>query len=203
MLVEHYPKSFFELPSQRVPLKRNIIADILKDKDFKVAPEMLAAGLDWYINHYFYDRAEGIIGSKRFDLNGHTVAVVTEREALAARKRYGEKAKLNAEREQANTPAANTTSNPVKVLNKMYADNQISDDVVKKQDAPPMHKNKMDKTAAIAAPEFATLNEVLANANAAVLAIPDPIMKAVVFKATLDMVIKKAEQVRTELSEGG
>jgi hypothetical protein len=43
MLCEHYPKCFSEEPKQRRPLKPDIAADIVRDDDFAVAPEMITA----------------------------------------------------------------------------------------------------------------------------------------------------------------
>jgi hypothetical protein len=57
------------------------------------------------------------------------------------------------------------------------------------------------KAAAAPAPEFAPLYEALAAANTVVVGISDPIMRAAVIKASLDVVIKKFQQVRLELGE--
>lgn len=48
-------------------------------------------------------------------------------------------------------------------------------------------------------PEFAPLHETLTAANAAVVGINDPAMRVAVAKTLLDIVIKKAQQVRSEL----
>jgi ProQ/FINO family len=48
MLCEHYPKCFFEEPRRRLPLKKNITTDIIKDGDFDVSPEMIGAAMEWY-----------------------------------------------------------------------------------------------------------------------------------------------------------
>jgi sRNA-binding protein len=190
MLCEHYPKCFSEEPKQRRPLKPDIAADIVRDDDFAVAPEMITAAVEWYQSHIGYDHAMTIAGSKRIDLNGREVGTVTEQEALFAKhKIYEFNEKRNEQR---------ALQSPVKVLGEMHARGQISDCAVKKLDAP------MSPTArtTAAAPEFAPLHETLAAANTAVVGISDPAMRAAVVKASLDVVIKKFQQVRSELADG-
>ncbi|WP_456827178.1 ProQ/FINO family protein [Bradyrhizobium sp. USDA 4518] len=65
---------------QRRPLKASIAADIARDDDFAVAPEMTAAAVAWYQSHVGYDYAMAVAGSKRIDLNGREVGAVTEQE---------------------------------------------------------------------------------------------------------------------------
>jgi len=128
MLCEHYPKCFFEEAKQRRPLKRDIAADIVRDDDFAVAPEMITAALDWYKSHVGYDYATTIAGSKRIDMHGREVGTVTEQEAMSAKKRIDE---FNEKRNE-----QRTVQSPVRVLGEMHARGQISDCAVKKLDAP-------------------------------------------------------------------
>lgn len=186
MLCDNYPKCFFENPRHRRPLKKDIAIDIIKDKNFNVAPEMIHAAIDWYKSHVGYQIALSTAGVKRIDLNGKDVGTITELEASFAQQEVG---RINKSiTEQRNT-------NPVEVLGKMHATGKITDDGVKKLDAIPR-----SKTASIA-PEFAQLQETFNSANAAVVGINDPAMRLAVAKATLDEVIKKAQQVKDGLAK--
>jgi sRNA-binding protein len=179
LLCKQYPKCFFDEPRMRRPLKQNIVADIKNDKDFDVTPEKIQPAVDWYMSHVGYDYAT-VAGAKRIDLDGNAAGTVTEPEALAALQRLDEFRKKKAE-----------VTNPVRTLIDDYG-------VIRKLETPPMlHRSK----AAAIAPEFATLYETLTAANAAVTGISDPAMRAVVAKTLLDMVINKAEHVRTELTQ--
>jgi sRNA-binding protein len=187
MLCEHYPKCFFEDPRQRRPLKQKIVTDIINDQDLDVSPELITAAVDWYKSNIGYEGfAMSIPGAKRINLDGEAVGTVTEPEAIAAQQRLDEYRREKNER---------VPQSPVAVLSKLHADHKITDDGVKKLDAPTPRTK-----AAAAAPEFTALYETLANANAAVIGISDPTMRAVVVKATLDVVIQKCQQVRAELA---
>jgi sRNA-binding protein len=170
MLCEQYPKCFFDEPRQRRPLKQNIVADLVKDPDFDVAPELIESAVNWYRSHIGYDYAVSTIGSKRIDLNGREVGTVTEAEALVARQGIADKGSAIARRY------------PVRVEN-----NQT-----KKLDAPPLSVRSK-------APEFTPLYEILGTANAVVVGIDDPVMRAAVARTSLDVIIKKFQQVRSEL----
>ena len=86
---------------------------------------------------------------------------------LAAEQRIGE---INQKR---NERAARAQS-PVDVLGAMHTSGRISDDAVRKLDATPRSKPMA------VAPEFAPLYETLTAANAAVVGISDPTIRAVV-----------------------
>jgi len=186
-LCDSYPKCFFEDPKQRRPLKPDIAADIIADPEFKVLPVMITAAIDWYMSHVGYRYATSFAGSKRIDLDGREVGTVTEQEALAAKQRIGE---INQKR---NERAAQAQS-PVNVLGAMHASGRISDDAVRKLDTTPRSKPMA------VAPEFASLYETLTAANAAVVGISDPTMRAVVAKVLLDEVIRKCQLMRSELN---
>jgi sRNA-binding protein len=180
MLCNTYPKSFFEDPRQRQPLKDNIAADIIADPELQVSPAMIAAAVEWYESHVSYDYVMSA-GSKRIDLDGRAVGTVTEQEARAARHRIDE---FNHRRNEL------AKSNPARVLREMHASGSISDDAMKKLDAAPRSKPLAVAT------EFAPLYETLTAANAAVVGISDPTLRVVVAKALLDEVIKRCEQQR-------
>src|SRR5262249_1167816 len=94
VLVEKDPQCFFDNPRQRRPLKKNIVADLEKD-GCPLAPELIAASVDWYQSHFGYQYALEV-GSKRLDLNGKEVGTVTALEQAAARKKIQEiQEKLN------------------------------------------------------------------------------------------------------------
>jgi hypothetical protein len=84
----------------------------------------------------------------------------------------------------------------------MYADHQISDDAVKKLDAPPLPRESKPTVppaaTVVPAPEFAKLYEILADANAVVVGISDSVMRDAIAKTLLDVVIQKFQRVRTE-----
>ncbi|SRR5713101_617637 len=158
LLANHYPKCFFEDQKRRLPLKLNILADIKKDTSFDHTPEQITAGVEWYITHIGYDYViSGAAGARRIDLDGREVGTVTEQEAWAAQQRVYDKNKDKNEAAAARGLEYVEGRNPIPVLNKMRADNQIPDDIVKKQDAPPMTHRA--KTTATVAPEFAPLYE--------------------------------------------
>jgi sRNA-binding protein len=153
MLVENYPKCFFDNPRQRRPLKKNIADDIIADKNFQVADELIVAALDWYESNIGYSYALANAGATRIDLNGNVANVVTPLEASKAQQIVNDFHKKKNEQ----------ASNPVEVLNRMHADGKISDDGVKQLDAIPTRTK-----AAQVAPEFTQLYETLTSANAAV-----------------------------------
>jgi len=159
-------------------LKQNIVADLVKDPDFDVAPELIESAVNWYKSHIGYDYAVSTIGSKRIDLNGREVGTVTEAEARAARQGISDK--------------GSAIANRVAPVREMHASNQIPDRAIKKLDAPPLSVRPK-------APEFAPLYDILGTANAAVVGIDDPVMRAAVARASLDVIIKKFQQVRSEL----
>jgi sRNA-binding protein len=78
MLTERYPSCFFKDPKLRRPLTKNIITDLQQD-GFPVSPELLTAGVDWYISQFGYQYALEA-GAKRIDLNGKAVGTVTQLE---------------------------------------------------------------------------------------------------------------------------
>ena len=173
MLSTHYPKCFFEEGRQRRPLKLGIATNIIADKDFDANPELIAAGVDWYISHISYQISLSVAGSKRIDLDGCEVGTVTEQEAIAAQQRANEIGKKLNERKAS-----------ISQIGLMH---------------PPTPTPTPRTKAAAIAPEFTALYEVLTAANAAVSGIADPTMRAVVLRPLLDHLIKTFQQVRAEL----
>jgi sRNA-binding protein len=129
MLAERYPKCFFEEPRQRLPLKKNILADLQND-GFPAAYELLSAAVDWYMSHFSYRYALEA-GAKRVDLNGREVGTVTELEHATAQKKIKEgKANLMEKGKR----------NATQTLQTLHATGRIFDDHLKKLDAPTIAK---------------------------------------------------------------
>ncbi len=219
MLCDNYPKCFFDNPRHRRPLKKDIAMDVIKDKNFDVEPELIHAGIDWYKSHIGYHIVCSTPGTKRVDLNGKIVGTISESEAIAAQQEV-ESINRSKLRPKPLVKSSSTIADPVEVVNKLYADGRIPDDAVKKLDATPMPKSKTTPApiapapiipaASVApgatevakiAPEFATVLETLNQASAAVLGITVPAMRLAVARATLDEVIKQAQQVKNELAK--
>ncbi|MGJ8668963.1 MAG: ProQ/FINO family protein [Oceanococcus sp.] len=82
-LIARYPKSFFDDPRQRKPLKIGVHKDILADDANELASYQLTSALRWYTGALGYqlsiqDKAE------RIDLNGEASGQVTAEDATAA-----------------------------------------------------------------------------------------------------------------------
>jgi sRNA-binding protein len=80
-LSEKFPKCFFEAPTQRRPLKRDIIVDL--EKRNVLDPDKLAPALDWYASHFAY-RYALVAGAERVDLDGRKAGTVTPQEQQEA-----------------------------------------------------------------------------------------------------------------------
>jgi hypothetical protein len=91
LLVKHYPGCFFEDPKLRRPLKKDITADLRGD-GFPAAPELIAAALDWYTQHFGYHYALQA-GVKRIGLDGKEVGTVTTLEEQKAKRYIAERKK--------------------------------------------------------------------------------------------------------------
>jgi sRNA-binding protein len=129
LLAERYPKCFFVDPRQRRPLKKNILADLQND-GFPAAYELISAAVDWYQSHFSYQYALEA-GTKRINLAGKEVGTVTAMEHLAAQKKIKEGKANLAEKDKRNA---------TQTLQTLYAYGRISDDHLKKLDAPMIAK---------------------------------------------------------------
>jgi sRNA-binding protein len=184
-LAKTYPKTFFEDAKLRLPLKKNILADLEAD-GFPVNHVMLAPAVDWYMSHVLY-QYKLIQGAKRVDLTGKEVGTVTEQEEVEARKTIAEN---NAQRK------AREQRDPVRTLQGLHAAGRIPDDQVKKLDAPPMTKSRTT-----IAPELMRLHEALVAANATLTNTSDRALCSAMAAAALGIVIKEAQRVIKELQE--
>jgi sRNA-binding protein len=82
-LAERFPKTFFEEPSLRRPLKLNILSDL--EQQNVLDHDKLEQTLTWYCGHYTYNYAL-TAGATRIDLDGNKAGTVTaaeQQEALA------------------------------------------------------------------------------------------------------------------------
>ena len=130
MLADRYPKCFFADPRMRRPLKKNIVADLQQD-GFPVAYELMTAAVGWYQTHFGYQHSIEA-GAKRINLNGEEVGTVTELEQLAAQKKIKDGKAVLTERK-----------NATQTLQTLHANGRISDDHLKKLDAPTMKEKAM------------------------------------------------------------
>jgi sRNA-binding protein len=126
-LVNKYPKCFFEDPRQRIPLKKNIAADLQMD-GFPAAYEVIVSAVEWYMSHFAYQYALQA-GAKRINLNGKEAGTVTQQEYLNSQKRIKEDQQKLTER---------NLGNPVKTMIALPSSGRISDDQMRKVDAPPI-----------------------------------------------------------------
>jgi hypothetical protein len=145
-----------------------------------------------YKSHIGYDHAT-IAGTRRVDLDGRAVSTVTLQEGLAAKKRIAEFHQMRNERNE------RLSQGPVSVLSQMHANGQVSDCGVKKLDAPPLPRPALSLSKR--APEFTSLYGMLATASATVVGIDDPSMRTAVAIASLDVMITKFQQRRSELGQ--
>jgi sRNA-binding protein len=178
MLCEAYPKTFFEDPRLRRPIKRNIAADLQED-GFAATYELVMAAVDWYQGHYGYLKSLQA-GSKRVDLTGKMVDTVTEQEQQNAQKRMQEIHELNKIR------------NPVNTLSMLYAANKIPDDQIRKLDAPPMPARKPSQDIA---PELSRLYAALMAANTTLMGGQDEALRIAMTKAALGVVVSETQAV--------
>lgn len=191
MLCEHYPNTFSE--KNRRPLKKDIAADITADKSFEVDHSLTRIAVDWYTSHISYQYGTAVAGSKRIDLDGKVTGTVTAPEAAAAQRRVDE---YNAKKS-----AALLQQSPVKILNDMHKNGEISDCTMKKLDAAPVTPAKTKTTVMmeVTAAEFAALHEILAAANTAMSGIGGPPeLREAIAKAALATMAKKIQQMLSE-----
>jgi sRNA-binding protein len=182
MLVDKYPKCFFEDPRLRRLLTHDIMRDLQED-GFPVASELMVAGVDWYTGHFGYQYALQA-GAKRLDLDGKEVGTVTEQECLNARKRVrDDRQKLN------------ERNNAVITLAALHAAGRIPGDQLRKLDAPPaMAKPKVS-------PELMRLHEAFVAANTTLSGTSDAGLRLAMTSAALQVVIKEAQRIINTTTE--
>ncbi len=191
MLAATYPKAFFVDHRLRLPLKKNVEADLEK-AGTKIDPYLLARVMEFYKGCYGYNYAI-YHGKKRVDLDGNEVESVTQKERDAAMKHIQETKRLFEEKQRAD--------GPVEVLRNLRSANRITDDAVKKLDAPPMTTIAKKSVAAIA-PELTRVHELLMSANSTMLTLQDAAMRAAVAPAALGFVAAELQKVIAEFQRG-
>jgi sRNA-binding protein len=126
VLAQLYPKAFFIDPRQRLPLKKNIVADLGAAADKELAFYNVGPAVDWYGNHIGYDYALQA-GRERVDLHGTVVGKVSEQEGLEAQQRITQKREVIASRRP--------RPNPHATLVELHNRREIPDDQFRKVEA--------------------------------------------------------------------
>jgi sRNA-binding protein len=108
-LATTFPRAFFENPEQRLPLKKNIVGDIVRQSTTALSTAEQAVG--WYESHYAYQR-KILTGAERIDLDGKPVTKITLAEQEAARR-----AMVARKKEMADRRAAQVVPKPPPKLN--------------------------------------------------------------------------------------
>jgi sRNA-binding protein len=180
ILVEKYPKCFFDDPKKRRPLKNNIIAD-LQQEGFPVASDAIVAAIDWYQSHFGYQYALQA-GVKRIDLNGKEAGTVTEKEQNNAQKKIRDDHQKLSER---------NLNSPGRTMAPLYNAGRISEDQLKKLDAP----MKTKATTPAIAPQLERRYEAFMAANAALLGSGDAVLRSAMAAAALEFMVKEAQRV--------
>ena len=131
-LVEHlaatYPKTFFTEKSLKRPLKKNILADLEKDR--VLDDEQREAAVSFYTKDWNYEWTL-LAGAKRINLSGEEVGVVTELEAREAQNR------VRAQKEEHRRALASRHS-PAEHARSLLADGKIPTDLLSKINAVPL-----------------------------------------------------------------
>jgi sRNA-binding protein len=192
-LAHEYPSAFFDDPQKRIPLKINIASDIVKD-GFGATYDELVWVLGWYQRHFGYQH-NLVAGAKRVDLNGKVVAIVTEQEAMAARKKITEDHQKKREREAA-------ALGSVEVINRLHKAGRITDCALKKLDAEPLPAETLDAPPTLSTKKatvpFDTMREAIEAVETAMRGPPTPVRGAMVV-AALRLVISEADAVIRKL----
>jgi sRNA-binding protein len=120
-----FPRTFFENPRLRIPLKRNIIDDL--NKRGVLDPEKVAQAVSWYQSHFSY-RHNLVAGTSRVDLEGNSVGTVTPQEHQEARDWITARRRELSEAKAATAPKkpAPTPSAPIVVGTKAMAPTETS-----------------------------------------------------------------------------
>jgi sRNA-binding protein len=169
LLVNNYPKCFFQPPHLRRPLKKTIAADLERD-GFPAAKELIEAAIGWYQSHFAYQYALQP-GAKRIDLTGKEVDTVTELERDNAQKQIrADKQKLT---DRSLNDSIRTWRAPVAAA------------------AP---STPVPSTVTVA-PALARLHEALIAANAAMTSAGDDTLQRAIAAAALNVLIKEAQHL--------
>jgi sRNA-binding protein len=97
-LATMFPRCFFEDSEQRLPLKKDIVADL--EQRCNVTATTLTQMIDWYTSDFAYQR-KLLSGAERIDLDGKRAGTVTSSEQEAALRKVAARKKEMAERRAA------------------------------------------------------------------------------------------------------
>jgi sRNA-binding protein len=173
ILADSYPKCFFEDQKLRRPLKHNILADLHAD-GIPLAREPVEAAVGWYQGSFGYLYSLQA-GAKRIDLNKAEVSTVTEREYMVA---------------QVAIKAAHQKRNATETAATLHAAGRLSDDDLKKLDAPMIPK----ATKAIA-PDLTKLYDAVMAANTTLSGPGDHDLRTAMAAAALGFVCREAQRL--------
>jgi len=188
-LADRYPKTFFLVPQQRKPLKKNIVTDLQRD-GAPFAHELLSSAVDWYQSHFGYLYALQA-GARRVDLDGKEVGTVTEQEAGRAQLQVKEDKRKASEKTQA-----------LAAIQSLHRQGRIPDDVLKQLDAPPRPRDVPMKPKPQPVPDrLARVREALRAADTLMIEGCDALRVAMA-AAALGVVIKETKQVIDSLEPG-
>jgi sRNA-binding protein len=181
-----YPKCFFVDPRMRQPLKKNIVADLEKDR--VLDDEKRAAAVTFYTNDWAYQRALQA-GVERVDLNGDKAGIVTELEQRTAEKKIQQDKKKLAEK---------NIDDPIAVLSQLHAAGRIPTDSLGKLTAPkivtPMKKPEPPPPATPKpAPTLERLQTLMTSLQE--IDTQDEGLKAALTTATLGVIVAEAQKL--------
>jgi sRNA-binding protein len=123
MLAERFPKCFFEDPKMRLPLSKDILADL--QHEGLTSPSFRSA-VEWYQGNFGYQYTLRA-GSKRVNLDGREVGTVTEQEQRDAEKYVTERKRIQRE---------NNLNLPIATMTSLHKAGKITDDVLRKVTLP-------------------------------------------------------------------
>jgi sRNA-binding protein len=103
-LANLFPKTFFEDPRKRVPLKSNIVVDIERLGCADLIGMDVGAAVDFYMSHIGYQICLSTPGKMRVDLDGNLITRVTEQEASVAQDKTYEINQIIKSRRMPNEP---------------------------------------------------------------------------------------------------
>jgi sRNA-binding protein len=188
MLVEKYPQTFFQMPQQRRPLKKDIVSDLLDD-GFAVAPGKLKAAVDWYQSHFGYHYSLQA-GSPRTDLNGKAVAKVTSQEAMKAKAYIAERQREFSE----------ISRTPIETVTSFKQAGTRSEDAMPKAPTPEVNATKTKPTDEAGDP-LLRLQEQLDAVRRVMMDTPNPALRTAFAVAGLGVLAHEAEAMVKELQQ--
>jgi sRNA-binding protein len=186
-LANKYPGTFFEDDRLRLPLKKNIVADLQRDG----ASEEEMSSAEFYLQSWSY-QSQLYAGAERVDLNGKKAGTVTEQDQMDARKKIAAEKKARAEKNGAIT-----------VDGSLHAAGRITGDQLRKLDAPPKVAKPMPVQAAAKTdvPLLTRLQSLLSSAATVQAETEDEALRSVMTVAALKLLAGEAQKIAASLEE--